>query len=199
MDLFKKEDIQRYDLVSETFRFGSKYFQERRFQFLVQLDPYSLIHTYDDSYMPLYVAATNCYEPMQRFRSVFDAVMRYFPYQNGIVSLFRKNHRSGRTPFQHVVGDGVVTIIRREEVMEIVEDTVSRYSETTPINTEHALILAATDNTIHLDCVFFLLKRQPDVLVLLLQQPPQTNTDSTTNNSKRSRSSTPHNSKRNRN
>ena len=197
MDLLKKEDIQRYDLVSETMRFGSKYFAERRFQFLVQLDPYSLIHTHDDKYLPLVVAASNFWRNLNLFRSVFDAVMRYFPYQNGIVSLFRKN-RSGRTPFQHVVGDGNVTIIRREEVVEIVEDIVSRYSETTPINTEHALILAATDNTIHLDCVFFLLKRQPDVLVSFLRQPTQNTTDPTTNNY-RSSSSTPRKSKRTRN
>merc|ERR1711865_474478 len=133
---------------------------------------------------------------MKRFRSVFDAGMQYFPYQNGIAALFRKS-QSGKTPFQYACGDKNE---RRQEVMDVVEDTISRYSETTPINTEGALILAATDDVIHLDCVFFLLKRQPDVLLSLLrQQPqqPQTNTDSTENNSKRSRSTRKSKRKRN--
>jgi len=193
MDLFKKEDIQRFDLLRQTIRSSSKYFEERRFRFLVQLDPYSLLHNTRDGYLPLYFAATNHYEPMQRFRSVFDAVMRYFPYQNGIASLFRKN--CGETPFQNACGHRNK---RRQEVMETVENIVSRYSKTTPVNTEHALILAATDNTIHLDCVFFLLKRQPDVLLSFLRQPPQNTTDSTTNNYRSSRS-IPRKSKRTRN
>ena len=135
---------------------------------------------------------------MKRFRSVFDAGMRYFPYQNGIALLFRKNrYQSGKTPFQCACGDKNK---RRQEVMDVVEDTISRYSETTPINSEDALILAATDDAIHLDCVFFLLKRQPDVLLSLLrQQPqqPQTNTDSTKSNSKRRRSTRKSKRKRN--
>ena len=122
--------------MEETLLFGSKYFEERRFQFLVQLDPYSLLHNNGDRDLPLYVAATNCIEPMQRFRSVFDAGMRYFPYQNGITLLFRKHYYAKtRTPFQIACGEKNE---RRKEVMNIVEETVARYSETTPINTEHA-------------------------------------------------------------
>ena len=194
MDLFRKEDIQRCDLLTETMGSYSGYFEERRFRFLVQLDPYSLMHVSPDSgYLPLYVAATNFYRNLKRFRSVFDAGMRYFPYQNGITLLFRKNHFF-RTPFQHACGDKNK---RRKEVMDIVEDIVSRYSETTPINTENALILAATDASIHLDCVFFLLKRQPDVLLSLLRQPPQKNTDSAKISSRRSGSTRKSKRKRN--
>ena len=81
--------------------------------------------------------------------------------------------------------------------MDIVEDIVSRYSETTPINTEDALILAATEDAIHLDCVFFLLKRQPDVMLSLLRQPPQKKTDSAKSSSRRSGSTRKSKRKRN--
>merc|ERR1711865_1081037 len=110
----------------------------------------------------------------KRFRSVFDAGMRYFPYQNGITLLFRKNYFAGETLCQIACGDKNK---RRKEVMNIVEETLARYAETTPINTEHALILAATDATIHLDCVFFLLRRQPDVLLSFLRKPSQHTTE----------------------
>ena len=46
MDLFKQEDI-RYKLVTESIRDDSQYLEERRFRFLVQMNPYSLIHTHD--------------------------------------------------------------------------------------------------------------------------------------------------------
>jgi hypothetical protein len=53
--------------------------------------------------------------------------------------------------------------------MKIVDDTLTLHSDTTtPINVEDALITAAIDENIHLDCVYFLLQRQPDVLVKLL-------------------------------
>ena len=42
MDLFKQEDIQRYSLVTESCKEKAKYFPEKRFRFLVQMDPHSL-------------------------------------------------------------------------------------------------------------------------------------------------------------
>jgi hypothetical protein len=42
-----------------------------------------------------------------------------------------------------------------------------RYSDT-PINTVEALVMSAIDETVRLDCVYFLLRREPDVLQKLL-------------------------------
>ena len=210
MDLFKKEDIQRYDLVLESSSQGQcgKYFPERRFRFLVQMDPYSLLNHYADvfrGHLPLHEAAKNMsffapctaipglqqtkLKSQKGFRSVFDAVMRAFPYHNGIASLFRIGGLPfagpDTTPFKLAClcqsGTSADKMKHRQGVMNIIEDTITRYSDATPINTKHALILAATDATIHLDGVFFLLRRQPDVLVPLLrqQQPQTTNTGAT--------------------
>jgi hypothetical protein len=54
-----------------------------------------------------------------------------------------------------------------EQVMKVIEDTLVRYSDT-PINISEALVLAAIDEDIHLDCVYFLLRREPGVLEKLL-------------------------------
>jgi hypothetical protein len=62
----------------------------------------------------------------------------------------------------------------REEVMKIVEETIIRChsssdnNNTPPLNIMEVLITAPIDENIGLDCVFFLLRRQPDFLVALL-------------------------------
>ena len=59
-----------------------------------------------------------------------------------------------------------------EQVMKMIEDTFIRcYSssdDTPPLNVVEALMTAAVDEDIHLDCVYFLLRRQPDILQKLL-------------------------------
>ena len=77
--------------------------------------------------------------------------------------------------------------------MKIVGDTLTRYLDTTPINVEGALLSAAIDENIHLDSVYFLLRRQPDVLVKLLSSHSSltvsvvtsTNNDNNNNNNNR--------------
>merc|ERR1712032_1434570 len=70
---------------------------------------------------------------------------------------------------------------RRKGVMDVVEETLARYSTTTPINSTDALLLAAIDERIHLDGVYFVLRRQPDVLTRML--PPRLANNSNNNNS----------------
>merc|ERR1712238_177738 len=66
--------------------------------------------------------------------------------------------------------------------MGIVEEILTRYhSEGTPLNIVEALMVAAADENIHLDCSYFLLRREPDVLVRLLQSGPYNNNDNNMN------------------
>ena len=51
--------------------------------------------------------------------------------------------------------------------MKIVEETIIRYSSSS-LNIMEVLITAAFDKIIGLDCVYFLLRRQPDLLMELL-------------------------------
>ncbi|OEU12748.1 hypothetical protein FRACYDRAFT_270462 [Fragilariopsis cylindrus CCMP1102] len=68
------------------------------------------------------------------------------------------------------------------KVMEVVEDTLAHCyassDNTPPLNIEEALLSAAIDENIHLDCVYFLLRREPDILRKLLS-PSSITTDST--------------------
>jgi hypothetical protein len=102
--------------------------------------------------------------------------IRNFPEKNGINLLFRKNNND-LASFQCACG-----VYGRDEAMKVAEeDSLIRQSlssssdnNTLPLNIVDVLVLAAIDEGIHLDCVYFLLRRQPDVLqkLLLSTTPP---------------------------
>merc|ERR1719162_1573864 len=71
------------------------------------------------------------------------------------------------TPFQYACQE-----YGRDIVINTVEEILTRYhSEGTPLHIEEALMVAAADENVHLDCSYFLLRREPDVLVRLLSRP----------------------------
>ena len=104
---------------------------------------------------------------------VFEYGIRYYPKKKGISLLFfKRSHGLRRTPFQLACkefGFGY------EEVMKVVEDTLIRYSDT-PINITEALTMAAIDENIHLDGVYFLLRRHPDILHKILSPSSSSST-----------------------
>ena len=165
MGLLKKEDIQRHRLLIKLCNNYLMYFPEKRFRFLVECDPNALTQTDEHfGYLPLHRIAQN--SSIQGFRTTFEYGILYYPIKKGISLIFKKNINN-RTPFQiacNKYGD--------EEVMRVIEDTLIRYSSsdnnTPPLNVMEALITAAIDENVHLDCGYFLLRREPDVLVRLL-------------------------------
>ena len=46
-----------------------------------------------------------------------------------------------------------------------VEEIFGRYLSLTPIQTANALVVAASEEDIYLDCVYFLIRREPNILV----------------------------------
>mmetsp|Transcript_10563 Transcript_10563/g.12057 ORF Transcript_10563/g.12057 Transcript_10563/m.12057 type:complete len:134 (+) Transcript_10563:234-635(+) len=85
--------------------------------------------------------------------------------------MFIKNDE-GETPFQIAQKHG------REVVMRIVEEILPRFQiEGTPLNIVEAVVMAAIDGNVHLDCVYFLLRREPHVWVRLLSEPHNNNND----------------------
>ena len=163
MGLLKKEDIQRYDLLNmlctRNTLCNQDYFSEKRFRFLVQWDPTPLIKADVTGHLPIHIVAF--YSLIRSFQIAFESGIRYYPKKKGIHLIFRKTNRSF-TPFQMACEKS-----GHEQVMKVIEDTLVRYSDT-PINISEALVMAAIDEDIHLDCVYFLLRREPDVLVELL-------------------------------
>ena len=163
-DLFKKEDIQRYSLLHELCG-QTVYFPEQRFRFLTVMDPLALISIDNDGECLLLHDAAQ--DSVERFRHVFETGMRYFPHKIGLSLLFRKNH-NGETPLELACGKNCK---RRNEVMDAVEATLTQYAtttSTTPLNIRDALILAAIDERIHLNGLYFLIRRQPDTMLGML-------------------------------
>ena len=54
--------------------------------------------------------------------------------------------------------------------MKVIEDTLARYtsSDNAPVNITDAFVVVAIDKNIYLDYVYFLLRRQPDLMVKFL-------------------------------
>ena len=155
---FKKEDIQQYQLVHRLCQ-QKVHMAQKRFRFLVEIDPSSLLQTDQDGFLPFHWTVRS----VEKFRSVCDAVFGFYPKWRGLQLLHQKTPIYGRTPFWLAK-----KYIGRTTATQIVEETFARYSDIILPDIPQALILAATDERIHLDCVYFLLKRQPDIVLGLL-------------------------------
>ncbi|OEU07386.1 hypothetical protein FRACYDRAFT_229549 [Fragilariopsis cylindrus CCMP1102] len=175
LGLLKKEDIKSYGLLSKLC--DQKYFAEKRIRFLVEWDPSTLLHPEQrDELLPLHYAIGGCPSPaMQRLQFVFEYGIHYFPKKKGISLLFKKNNHGRYTPFQYACKR-----FGEEQVIKMIEDTFIRYysssDDTPPLNVVDALMTAAIDEGIHLDCVYFLLRRQPDILQKLLSSASNSTT-----------------------
>ena len=161
MGLLRKDDIAEYKLVHMLCN-DTGYYSAERFRFFVEWCPESLqsLDQDGDRFVPLHHAGNLSKGGIQIFQLVFDACIRFYPYAIGITLLFQKD-RYGNTPFENAV-----ETYGRRAVVKVVEEILIRYSATTPIHTRNALVRAARSDTIHLDCVYFLLQREPNLLVL---------------------------------
>jgi hypothetical protein len=176
MGCFKIEDICNFDLLNILCK--KKIFAQKRFQFLSEWDPTVLLHLsrYDGS-LPLHYVARS----IQKFQVVFETGIRYYPKKEGINLLFRKNNHT-KTPLQLACSPKS----RRDEVVKVVEKTLADYCSAAdgddgddgPYNIVDALLSAAIDEKVHLDGVYFLLRREPDVLQNLLPFLAGTSSDS---------------------
>ena len=189
MNLMKKDDIREYNLFMACHRCHQTVIVEPSVRFLVEWDPECLfqIDRQEISPFPLQVAATRS---VRYFRFLFDYFIRYFPYKKGISMLFRTNPfgYEERSPFSIACGYST-TPSQQKDVMEVVDAVLARYHSTTPINTIEALMLTATNPTIDLDGVYFLLRRQPEVLLKMMPYSKMvTNTTTSKQDRKRKRS-----------
>jgi hypothetical protein len=174
MGLLMKEDIKRYDMVSSLCFDKDFYLAEKRFRFLTEWDPTELIRRDTYGCVPLDYAS---YGPsIEVFRFILECGMRYFPKKKGISLLFQEDSDND-TPFQDACKD-----YGHEQVMMIISDTLNNPG-TVPLNSADAILSAAIDGSIHLDCVYLLVRREPDILQKLLSQSLAVVTSAGSNNS----------------
>lgn len=167
---FQRDDIRKFHLVPELCS-HKEYFAEKRFRFLVEWCPESLLSFHRD-HMPLHYAAKAA--GIRQFEVTFDALIRFFPRWKGLLALHRKYYFE-RTPYRELCYkfnatqkvNGVMKVVENK-VMNIIQDTLRRYNITTPLDINTALLLAATDETIHLDCVYFLTRNDPQSVLNML-------------------------------
>ena len=165
MGYLKKEDVQKYELLS--WLCCRSYFSEKRFQFLLDWDPDALRRFDECGVLSLHWAAS---QAIKGFKIVFDAGLRYYPEKRGILLLFTlaAGIWRGKTPFQLACEKH-----GREAVAEIVDDVLKdRSSQHRPDHTYiEAFLSAAVDDRIDLNGLYFIFRKSPHVLQQLLQQP----------------------------
>jgi len=174
LNYFVKDDIQEYNLVHGLCKKWN-YFAQHRFRFLIEWDPSSLLQTEgdrNDGTLPIHYVTHN----LRSFRVVLDSVIRFYPRWKGINTLFQKtNSCVWRVPFEMACDK-----LTRAAVMNIVEETLVRYTTNDGLmndNNGNAMILAATDDRISLDGLFFLIRRQPDSMLSMLRHRNNNNND----------------------
>ena len=107
--------------------------------------------------------------------------MRYFPHKIGINILFKKDI-DGNTLFglrvqylflvqKDINGEQQ----RQKELVNLIDTTLAQYSIASPIplRVGDALIVAATDASIHLECVYSLTRTYPDTILGMLRHQYQ--------------------------
>ena len=174
---FVKDDIQEYDLVHGLCQ-RCNYFAQHRFRFLIEWDPSSLLQTEGDlGTLPIHYVTDN----LRSFRVVLDSVIRFYPRWKGINTLFQKTNYD-RVPFKLACDK-----LTRAAVMKVVEETLVRYTTNDGLvndNNGNAMILAATDDRISLDGLFFLIRRQPDSMLSMLRHRNSNNNNNNNNNNR---------------
>ena len=156
-------------------------FPENSARFLIEWYPECLIKpSFNDRGMchtPLFTVAW--LGSLQSFRFIFEYLIRYYPYKKGISQLFQRRRRwpnhDGKTPLQVACGTRC-NPLKRKKYMDVVEEVLSQYSGSTPINTMDAIIAAAIDPSIHVEGVYFLMRRQPDALISMIKSTSRSTT-----------------------
>ena len=160
-------DIQHYELVHELCQYDS-HLAIRRFRFLTEWCPPSLITTSsnkEDGVLPLHGTVRPSYGSIEDFQMHVDALFHFYPKWKGITALFQKNG-SGYTSFEMACEK-----FTRNAVLDVVEEILMRYTTMTPpVNMGDALMMAAIDDSISLDGVYFFMRRQPDIMLSRLRR-----------------------------
>lgn len=131
--------------------------------------------------IPLHQAALG--SSMKGFQLVFETGIRYFPKKKGISLLFQKRiedetPETPETPFVTACSNYGL-----KGVIKVIEKCLSDCSDK-PNSFPEAFLSAAVNEDIHLDCAYFLLRRDPDMLQNLL---PASTTTPTVKHLKRKR------------
>jgi len=150
MGIFQKEDIMEEDLMWELSH--RNHFPELRFRYLVDFDP-NCLHDRQPSIYRIWLRRNDIHV----FRIIFELGALHFPTEIGF--LFHLDKNDGFTPFDRACYE-----YGTKKVIEIIEDVLvvgNRHDIESDDNIAKSLIYATTTSAVHLDGVYFLLRRDP--------------------------------------
>lgn len=175
LKLLQKDDIQKFHLL----RWADNYSCEKRFEFLVDMDPDALKVREDyHGRTLLHRFATNA--RTDRFVMKFKAALRHFPSELGL--LFEKdadgntvlNAVSERSHLASCKRSHLVTELHWKSIEKCMDDHQhenggSAMLEKNMEENTYPFFIAAAGDTSHLDTVYFLLRRNPVVMELAVR------------------------------
>jgi len=191
-NLLVKEDIQRYNLSGGLCSNNVGLFLASRFLYYIDWDPMTLSLTCDpeNSWLPIHWSTI--WQDSKIFNFVLKAGMKYFPEKFGFVFCEGAHQKDGKvfrcTPFERACKkygkENVITEIMNQyrsittasstttaPSTSTTATTATTTTTTTTSTTELSLLLSAvTDEAIHIDCLYILLRADITAGLLRLQQ-----------------------------
>ena len=191
-NLLVKEDIQQYKLFGELCSENIGPFLASRFWYFIDWDPMTLsipCEPDNGNFLPIHWSSDE-ESSLQEFCTVLQAGIKYYPEKLGFV--FCEGIHQPRmnddtmivrgTPFQRAC-----TNFGQENVMNEIMNHIAEYRSITATSTITAattattattvttkdlslLLSAVTDETIHVDCLYILMRNDPTAGLLRLQQ-----------------------------
>jgi hypothetical protein len=186
-----KEDIQQHNLFGYLCSSDLGYFSQSRFQYVIDWDPKTLsIPCNSDfgNWLPIHWSSGGSNKTREMFSCVLEAGMKYFPEKFGF--LFCEETQTGNQDETNVITGTPFQLICKQfghdNVIKEVMDQIAKYypitlaavaptsttttTTTTTITESSILLLAVTDEKIHLDGLYMLLRRDPTASLSRLQQ-----------------------------
>jgi len=173
------EDVREYNLVGKFFSTdaGSGIVSESRTQYLINMDPMTLALPCDPengNCLPIHWSAGQ--EGIQLFCSIVKAGILYSPEKFGFVFSDGTHQDINGRVFQGTPFQSACKKYGQENVISEVINCITEYyfassSASTSSDIETFLLMSAiTDEAIHIDGLYILLRKDPEAAFLMLQQ-----------------------------
>jgi hypothetical protein len=166
----KKEDTREYNLVGRLLTTDIGIFLESRFSYFVDWDPMILTIPCKPEHGNMLPIHWTALRDFRIFKLPLEAGMRYFPEKLGFVFFegTQRVHDDGTEPFKLACYEH-----GQEQVMNEFFDCVAKCcaASASPSTMESSLLMSAvTDESIHLEGLYTLLRKDPSAALLRLQQ-----------------------------
>jgi len=197
---FIKEDLRQHNLLGRLIfssKHAGRCFSEARFRYIVDWDPMTLTipaKPERGNWLPIHLSASiscdDANDDIQEFKSILQAGLQYFPEKLGFVFCEatqpfpalnedididdeQADIDCTRTAFQSACksyGRDAVTKEVIDCMMDHCATTATNKSTTTPTTESDLLLPAVTDESIYLDGLYTLIRKDPTAALLRLQQ-----------------------------